>query len=126
MFFASALVAWLPFVCLFAPFNMTVQEGDAWYVPLTTLIYLRACWFYSPTVAIVGPAWLVAAALVQSILVMLALRLCADVMTRLVMTGAARVARILPDLRVGLVHLRAHLAAFDTRSAFFVERKRAA
>ena len=105
---------------------MTVQEGDAWYVPLTTLIYLRACWFYSPTVALVGPAWLVAAALVQSTLVMLALRLCADLMTRLVMTGVARVARILPDLRVGLVQLRAHLVAFDARATFFVDRKRIA
>jgi hypothetical protein len=126
LFIVCALVAWLPFVCLFAPFRMTVQDGDAWYVSYTSVLYLRARWVYSPAVAVFGPAWLVGAGLVQSMLVMLGLRICIHKAARLIETAPPLFTRMRTNGLEHIANSRAHLAAVDKRAAFFSDGKHVA
>ena len=111
------VVAWLPFVCLFAPFRMTFQPGDAWHLSYTSVLYLHARWLYSPAIAIFGPAWLVVASLLQSTLVMLVLRICMQRVTRLVLTAPSLFARIWAQAVARLPDLRAELGSKGTAQA---------
>src|SRR4029079_10439015 len=71
-----SVAAWVPFVCLFMTLKMAIPDGESWLLVSTSPLYLHARWFFAPAIALFGPASLVGGALVQSIVVMIGLRLC--------------------------------------------------
>lgn len=123
LFIVCATVAWLPFLCLFVPFRITVQSGDAWYMSCTSVLYLWAYWFNSPAVVILGPSWLVGAAFLQSMFLTLALQICIQNLSRLIESVSPLLMRIVAGCLERIAYLSRHLATADRRAAFLVASK---
>ena len=86
-------VSWTPFVCLFAPFGTIAGNGEAWYVPCSSFLYLHAYSVFSPTVSLFGPERLISAAILQSLLVMFALQISMRKLSELIQRSALLVRR---------------------------------
>ena len=52
VFIVCALLLWLPFPCLFAPFTFMREDFHPWYITFTSVACLGAHFFYLPAVGL--------------------------------------------------------------------------